>query len=239
MNNKNSEQPIVYVRDLGLVNYADALTVQEEYFNFNTNIKLQNKTSKSLSSTKNTLLICQHPHVYTLGKSGSKDHLLLSKEELFNKSISFYNNNRGGDITYHGPGQIVGYPILDLEQFNPDIKQYMYNLEEVMIKTIAEYGLKGDRIKGAVGVWLDAENKHARKICAFGVKTSRWITMHGWALNVNTNLEYFNYIVPCGIADKGVTSISKELGEVVSEKEVSDKIIANFRTVFNVDLKYV
>lgn len=228
----------INVRDLGLINYGDALEIQEEYFNKNTAIKLKNSTENANLSPSNVLLFCEHPHVYTLGKSGSKDHLLLNKDELFSKSIEFYNNNRGGDITYHGPGQVVGYPIIDLEQFNPDIKQYMRNLEEVVILTIAEYGIEGDRIEGSTGVWLDVGKKSARKICAFGVKTSRWITMHGWALNVNTDLNYFNYIVPCGIADKGVTSLQKELGKTIDQALVKEKLMRNFGLVFNAEMKY-
>lgn len=228
----------INVRDLGLINYGDALEIQEEYFNKSTAIKLKNSTENANLIPSNVLLFCEHPHVYTLGKSGSKDHLLLNKDELFSKSIEFYNNNRGGDITYHGPGQVVGYPIIDLEQFNPDIKQYMRNLEEVVILTIAEYGIEGDRIEGSTGVWLDVGKKSARKICAFGVKTSRWITMHGWALNVNTDLNYFNYIVPCGIADKGVTSLQKELGKTIDQALVKEKLMRNFGLVFNAEMKY-
>jgi lipoyl(octanoyl) transferase len=161
---------------------------------------------------------------------------LLTPNELEEKSIAFYHNNRGGDITYHGPGQMVGYPILDLEQFVPDIKRYMFLLEEVIIKTIAEYGILGDRIEGSTGVWLDVETRYERKICAFGVKTSRWITMHGWGLNVNTDLSYFNHIVPCGIANKGVTSLEKELGRKINLEEVKEKLIRNFGLVFNAQM---
>jgi lipoyl(octanoyl) transferase len=226
----------VFVKDLDLVNYDDALQIQEQYFNEGTAIKLEQKNIFSTAQPLNYLLLCQHPHVYTLGKSGSETHLLLTPNELEEKSIAFYHNNRGGDITYHGPGQMVGYPILDLEQFVPDIKRYMFLLEEVIIKTIAEYGILGDRIEGSTGVWLDVETRYERKICAFGVKTSRWITMHGWGLNVNTDLSYFNHIVPCGIANKGVTSLEKELGRKLNLEEVKEKLIRNFGLVFNAQM---
>jgi lipoyl(octanoyl) transferase len=226
----------VFVKDLDLVNYDDALQIQEQYFNEGTAIKLEQKNIFSAAQPLNYLLLCQHPHVYTLGKSGSEAHLLLSTNELEEKSIAFYHNNRGGDITYHGPGQMVGYPILDLEQFEPDIKRYMFLLEEVIIKTIAEYSIIGDRIEGSTGVWLDVETRYERKICAFGVKTSRWITMHGWGLNVNTDLSYFNHIVPCGIANKGVTSLEKELGRKLNLEEVKEKLIRNFGLVFNAQM---
>ena len=231
--NPTSETPI-YVRDLGLINYKSAWDYQQYFFDEAVDAKLSNLRNKTEINIKNQFFFCEHPHVYTLGKSGSKDHLLLDHQQLSQKSIQFFNNNRGGDITYHGPGQIVGYPILDLEQFKPDIKVYMNNLEEVIIRTIAEYGLTGDRLKGSTGVWLDAEDKFkARKICAFGVKTSRWITMHGFALNVNTNLDYFNFIVPCGIVDKGITSLEKELGRNIDINEVKEKITTHFAVVFN------
>jgi lipoyl(octanoyl) transferase len=226
----------VFVKDLDLVNYDDALQIQEQYFNEGTAIKLEQKNIFSAAQPLNYLLLCQHPHVYTLGKSGSEAHLLLSTNELEEKSIAFYHNNRGGDITYHGPGQMVGYPILDLEQFEPDIKRYMFLLEEVIIKTIAEYSIIGDRIEGSTGVWLDVETRYERKICAFGVKTSRWITMHGWGLNVNTDLSYFNHIVPCGIANKGVTSLEKELVRKLDLEEVKEKLIRNFGLVFNAQM---
>jgi lipoyl(octanoyl) transferase len=226
----------VFVKDLDLVNYEDALQIQEQYFNEGTAIKLEQKNIFSAAQPLNYLFLCEHPHVYTLGKSGSEAHLLLTSNELAEKSIAFFHNNRGGDITYHGPGQIVGYPILDLEQFEPDIKRYMFLLEEVIIKTIAEYGIMGDRIEGSTGVWLDVETRYERKICAFGVKTSRWITMHGWGLNVNTDLSYFNHIVPCGIANKGVTSLENELGRKINLEEVKEKLIRNFGLVFNAQM---
>ena len=233
MKSQELNKYIVKLVDLGLINYKAALEIQEDFFNQSTLIKLNNKNNFQAVKPSNTLILCEHSNVYTLGRSGSESNLLLNQMELQTKSIEFYNNNRGGDITYHGPGQVVGYPILDLEQFHSDIKVYMHNLEELVIRTIAEYGIVGDRIEGSTGVWLDVNTRNARKICAFGVKTSRWITMHGWALNVNTDLNYFNYIVPCGIADKGVTSLEKELGEKIELQEVKDKLIKNFEVVFN------
>ncbi len=232
----NANTRAIQFKDLGIVEYKSAWKIQEQFFDTAVNQKLAIKKGLSSSLPNNTLIVCEHPHVYTLGKSGSKENLLLKANELFEKSIEFYHNNRGGDITYHGPGQIVGYPILDLEQFTPDIKAYMRSLEEVIIRAIDHYGLKGERIDGATGVWLDKGKPLERKISAFGVKTSRWITMHGWALNVNTDLSYFNYIVPCGIVDKGVTSMEKELGTELDIEEVKKVVLNNFEEVFDVKL---
>ena len=187
--------------------------------------------------TDNYLLFVEHPPVYTLGKSGNEGNVLLSEENLKARGIDYFRTNRGGDITFHGPQQLVGYPILDLEQFYTDIGKYLRNIEEVIILTMAEYGLKGDRSPGETGVWLDPDKKgRERKICAIGVRTSRWITMHGFALNVNTDLDYFNFIVPCGIPDKQVTSLEKELGRRVDFDEVKEKVKRNFENVFNVTL---
>ncbi len=228
----------IYLDNLGLIDYKSAWDYQQDIFDKNVAAKRSNLREETDIPILNHLIFCEHPHVYTLGKSGSKDHLLLDQNQLSEKSIQFFNNNRGGDITYHGPGQIVGYPILDLEQFKPDIKSYMHDLEEVIIRTIADYGLKGERIERSTGVWLDSTNKvKARKICAFGVKTSRWITMHGFALNVNTNLDYFSFIVPCGIGDKGVTSLQKELGRKIDTEEVKEKIIHYFGKVFSAQMR--
>ena len=228
----------VLLTELGLIDYKQAWDLQEEQFQRSVQQKLKLKQGISAELPDNHLLLCEHPAVYTLGKGGSQDNLLLQPEELQARSIQFYRNNRGGDITFHGPGQVVGYPILDLEQFNPDIKAYMHALEEVIIRTIAEYGLKGERIDSAIGIWLDTDQPHlTRKICAFGVKTSRWITMHGWALNVNTDLNYFNFIIPCGISDKGITSLQKELGYELPLGEVKEKIKHHFADVFNVDFQ--
>lgn len=226
-----------YFEDWGNIDYQIAWDKQEFYFQNKLNSKKNNRDfPDKLEQIDHHLILCEHPHVYTLGKSGLLEHLLLNNEELKNKEIAFYKNNRGGDITYHGPGQIVGYPILDLEQMQTDINWYMRSLEEVIIQTIAHYGLIGDRSKGETGVWLDVGTPQARKICAFGVRTSRWVTMHGWALNVNTDLTYFNYIVPCGIIDKGVTSISKELNRSIDMDEVKNIIKANFEKIFEVKL---
>ena len=195
------------------------------------------KSFEDQSKTSNYLLLCQHPHVYTLGKSGDSNNLLINETELRRKGASFYHINRGGDITYHGPGQIVGYPIIDLDNFTTDIHKYLRFLEEALILTLKDYGLKGGRIPGLTGVWLDSEHKgKARKICAIGVKTSRWVTMHGFAFNVNTDLDYFNNIIPCGINDKAVTSLSRELKKEVEIKEVEDKIKKNIADVFDMEL---
>lgn len=184
--------------------------------------------------TPNYLLLCEHPHVYTLGKSGSEQNLLLQNEGLREKEIDFFKINRGGDITYHGPGQIVGYPILDLDNFFTDIHRYMRFLEESIILTLNDYGLKGGRIKGATGVWLDEDNLFkARKICAMGIRCTHWVTMHGWAFNINTDLSYFNYIVPCGITDKGVTSLHKELQmPQVDIATVKNELLGHFAQLF-------
>jgi len=183
--------------------------------------------------TPSYLIFCEHPHVYTLGNSGNKDHLLISEQQLIQKKATYYKINRGGDITYHGPGQIVGYPILDLDNFFTDIHKYLRFLEETVILTLAEYGILAGRSKGETGVWLDAENPlKARKICALGVRASRWVTMHGFAFNINTDLNYFGNIVPCGIVDKAVTSLEKELGKKINEEEVKQKLKKHFAALF-------
>ncbi len=210
--------------DWGLIDYQEAWDQQEAILKQKVDTKLAERElpieAKSLLS--NELIFCQHPHVYTLGKSGSLDNLLLNEEDLQKADATFYKINRGGDITYHGPGQLVAYPILDLEQFFTDIHKYLRFLEEAVINTIAHYGIKGGRYEGYTGVWIDADKPSARKICAMGVRCSRWVTMHGLALNVNTNLAYFKNIVPCGIDDKDVTSIAREIGYEVDFKEVSN-----------------
>ena len=186
----------------------------------------------------NYLLFCEHPNVYTIGKSGSENNLLLNNFELQKKGVSFFKINRGGDITYHGPGQIVGYPIINLEAFSLGVKQYIFQLEEVIILTLKNYNINAERLEGATGVWIDTHNKlKARKICAIGVKASRWITMHGFAFNVNTDLSYYNYINPCGFTDKGVTSMEKELGKKVDFAEVKSLVKENFFKLFNQGLK--
>ncbi len=187
--------------------------------------------------TQNHLLFCEHPHVYTLGKSGKPEHLLIAPEKLHEVGATYYKINRGGDITYHGPGQLVGYPILDLDHFFPDVHKYLRYLEEIFIRILADYGLQGERSPGETGVWLDVGKPNARKILALGVKASRWVTMHGWAFNVNTDLHYFKNIIPCGIDDKDVTSLEKELGHKVPMEEIKDKAKRYFAEVFAISIK--
>jgi len=234
----------VLYKDLGVINYKTAWDYQEELLQANVKVKtlIRNGQSESnfdttINTTKNHFLICEHPPVYTLGKSGSINNVLMSEAELVENNIEFFNTNRGGDITFHGLGQIVGYPILDLEKYYTDIGKYLRNLEEVIILTIAEYGIKGERSSGETGVWIEpGVVGKERKICAIGVRCSRWITMHGFALNVNTNLSYFNNIIPCGIQNKQVTSIEKELGATVDYEEAKEKVKRNFEKVFESDL---
>lgn len=232
----------VILEDWGLIDYKTAWDRQEVLLNQNVAIKLEarKKTAapdSSLLPTRNFFIFCEHLPVYTLGKSGKIDHVLLSDDELAKKGIEFFKTNRGGDITFHGPDQIVGYPILDLEKFTTDIGLYLRNIEQVIIDTIAEYGIKGERSHGETGVWVDALVKgRERKICAIGVRCSRWVTMHGFALNVNTDLNYFNHIVPCGIQDKQVTSLANEVGKKVDMQEVKMILIQNFQKIFNVDI---
>lgn len=218
----------VQLENWGLIDYQEAWSKQEEIFKSIVDLKMANRkkeeANEPIITPPNHLIFCEHPHVYTLGKSGSLDNLLLSEEGLKEKKAVFYKINRGGDITYHGPGQIVCYPILDLEQFFTDIHKYLRFLEEAVIKTLAEYGIIGDRYPGYTGVWIDPEGENARKICAMGVRCSRWVTMHGLAFNVNANLDYFGNIVPCGIDDKAVTSMEKELGEKINIQEVQQKL---------------
>ena len=223
--------------------YDTAWNYQESLMQANLSIKSKrfnsaNNTFTTIEETTNHLLFCEHPHVYTLGKSGHIENLLVNDARMKELDVTFFKTNRGGDITYHGPGQIVGYPILDLEYFGTDLGRYMRNLEEVMIRMLAHYGIVAGRIQGCTGVWLDAEVKgRARKICAMGVRCSRWITMHGFALNVNNDLKYFDYIVPCGIKDKTVTSMQQELGRVIDIEEVKELLIDEFGTVFGANIK--
>jgi lipoyl(octanoyl) transferase len=218
----------------GKIDYKEAWDKQTTLFDKIVQMKIHHRNHpEEAVATPNYLILCQHPHVYTLGKSGSMDNLLLDEKGLKEKNIDFYKINRGGDITYHGEGQIVGYPIMDLDNFSPDIHWYMRSLEEVIILTLADYGIQAGRMEGFTGVWLqDADGQNPRKICAMGVKTSRWVTMHGFAFNINTNLEYFGYIVPCGISDKAVTSLEKELGKQIPLAEVEEKITHYFLQVF-------
>ncbi|RFC55811.1 lipoyl(octanoyl) transferase LipB [Brumimicrobium aurantiacum] len=224
----------VILEDLGLIDYKKAWDYQEQLFKSTIDLKIEQGRNESEEKTKNFLLFCEHPHVYTLGKSGDQSHLLLSEERLEEIEATYYKINRGGDITYHGPGQLVMYPIFDLETyFFTDIHKYMRFLEEAVILTIAEYGVKGGRVDGYTGVWIDGGTNQERKICAMGVKSSRWVTMHGIGFNVNTDLNYFNYIVPCGIEDKSVTSLQKELGHSVDMNEIKAKLQHHVATLFN------
>ncbi|MGK0329055.1 lipoyl(octanoyl) transferase LipB, partial [Polaribacter sp.] len=206
----------ILLRDLNIKDYKETWDYQSELLQEIVDIKISNRRNDQQTATKNYFLFVEHPHVYTLGKSGDLSNLLLNEKQLAEKEATFYKINRGGDITYHGPGQIVGYPILDLENFFTDIHKYLRLLEESIILTIAEYGLKGVRSKGETGVWLDIGTPFARKICALGIRSSRWVTMHGFALNVNTNLGYFDHIIPCGIKGKAVASMESELGEKIN-----------------------
>ena len=226
----------VHFKDLGLIDYKKCWDYQEFLFAEILSVKSKNRNRTRKKTTKNHLLFCEHPHVYTLGKSGKKHNLLVNEEYLKNKGASFYKINRGGDITYHGPGQIVGYPILDLDNFFTDIHKYLRFLEEAIILTLNEYGLKGERSKGETGVWFDVGTKNARKICAFGVKSSRWVTMHGFALNVNSDLSYFDNIVPCGIVNKGVTSLEKEIGKKISVEAVKKHLKTHLAQLFSMEI---
>ena len=222
----------IQLLDLGNKDYKATWEYQEELFKRIVDLKILNRNSTVPIPTPNFFLYVTHPHVYTLGKSGDFSNLLLSEKQLAEKGATFYKINRGGDITYHGPGQIVGYPILDLENFFTDIHKYLRFLEEAIILTLAEYGLKTERSPGETGVWFDVGTPFARKICAMGVRASRWVTMHGFALNVNVDLGYFDNIVPCGIRGKAVTSMHVELGREVNEEEVKQKIIKHFSVLF-------
>lgn len=228
----------VQFRDLGLKDYKEVWDYQEKLFQEILDIKISNRRENTQMETPNHFLFVEHPHVYTLGKSGDMQNLLLNEHQLEKKGAAFYKINRGGDITYHGPGQIVGYPILDLENFFTDIHKYLRFLEEVIILTMADYGLKGTRSDGETGVWLDVGTPFARKICAMGVRASRWVTMHGFALNVNSDLGYFDNIIPCGIRGKAVTSLHVELGvEKADEEEVKQKILKYFTQLFEARLE--
>jgi lipoyl(octanoyl) transferase len=225
-------------QNLGLIDYQTAWDYQEKLHAEIVNVKLGNKqlSPDNQINTPNYLLFCEHPHVYTLGKSGKPEHLLLDEKGLEKYDAKYYKINRGGDITYHGKGQLVGYPIFDLENFFTDIHRYMRFLEEAVIRTCADLGVAAGRIDGLTGVWIDyIDQKNPRKICAMGVKASRWVTMHGFALNVNTDLSYFNHIVPCGIDDKAVTSLQKELGETLDFQEVSDIMLKHLKDIFEID----
>jgi lipoyl(octanoyl) transferase len=228
----------IIFQDLGLMDYKACWDYQEKLFNETVNLKISNRylPEEKQIPTKNYLLFVEHPHVYTLGKSGDEKNLLLNEKQLLDKHANYYKINRGGDITYHGPGQLVAYPILDLDNFFTDIHKYLRLLEETIILTLKEYGVESGRSKGETGVWLDAEDKFkARKICAMGVRCSRWVTMHGWGFNVNSDLNYFNNIIPCGINDKAVTSLNKELGRNVDMAEIKEKLKKNFSKLFEAE----
>ncbi len=211
----------IIFEDLGTIDYKEAWEYQERLHNHILEMKMAGKSVHK----SNKILFCEHPHVYTLGKNGQESNLLISSEFLKSIHASYYKINRGGDITYHGPGQLVGYPILDLEQFQLGVKTYIFNLEESIILTLNDFGIKSSRLKGSTGVWLDEDiPRKSRKICAIGVRVSKFITMHGFALNINTNLEYFNYINPCGITNRGITSMEKEMGKKIDSKEVKQKL---------------
>ena len=226
----------VALQDLGSKDFKDTWDYQEKLFKGVLDTKIKNRREDAGLETNNYFLFVEHPHVYTLGKSGDVSNLLLDEKQLTEKGATFYKINRGGDITYHGPGQIVGYPILDLDNFFTDIHKYLRFLEEMIILTLEEYGLKAERSPGETGVWLDVGTPFARKICAMGVRASRWVTMHGFALNVNANLGYFDNIIPCGIRGKAVTSLNVELGKKeVDEAEVKAKLLKHFTTLFEAE----
>ena len=234
------QNKVVEFRHLGLLDYQKALDYQEKLFKKTIDLKIKNRNQPpdAQEITPNYLLFLYHPHVYTLGKSGKEDHLLLDKKGLLEKEATYHRISRGGDITYHGPGQIVGYPILDLDNFFTDIHKYLRLLEEAVIRTLASYDMVAGRIEGLTGVWLDVNDPHkTRKICAFGVKSSRWVTMHGLALNVNVDLEYFKNIIPCGIDDKAVTSMHQELGRLVALNEVEYRLRQHISELFQMQWK--
>jgi lipoyl(octanoyl) transferase len=226
----------VSFKDLGLIDYKKCWDFQEELFAEILDVKSSNRKENKTVSTKNHLIFCEHPHTYTLGKSGDEKNLLVNEDYLKTRGATFHKINRGGDITYHGPGQIVGYPILDLDNFFTDIHKYLRFLEEAVILTLKEYGLESERSPGETGVWFDVGTPKARKICALGVKSSRWVTMHGFAFNVNSDLSYFGNIVPCGITDKNVTSLQNELGREIKMNEVRNKLKAHLVELFDMEI---
>tara|TARA_B100001121_G_scaffold138593_1_gene121404 strand:- start:590 stop:1306 length:717 start_codon:yes stop_codon:yes gene_type:complete len=234
LNKKLNKNIIIY--DLGVLDYNTALNFQEKKLQEIIDIKRTNRNKGSSIETPNYFLFVEHPPVITLGKSGQEKNLLLTKEELERKKIQYFNTNRGGDITFHGYGQIVGYPVIDLENFYTDINRYLRTLEEIVISTLNFYKISSQRSSGETGVWLEPNSPNSRKICAIGVKTSRWVTMHGFALNVDTDLRYYDYIIPCGIRGKGITSINKEVKKIVSLNEVKEKLLENLKKTFHANL---
>ncbi len=229
--------PKVLFKDLGEIGYQEAWDYQTVLFDKSVQQKLENRDNPEATPPENYFLYVEHPHVYTLGKSGSLDNLLLDEQGLADKGATFHKINRGGDITYHGPGQVVGYPILDLDQFSPDIHLYLRNIEEAVVRLCADYGINGQRFEKYTGVWIEPGTPQERKICAIGVKTSRWVSMHGFALNVNTQMEYFGNIVPCGITDKDVTSIQRELGREIDMNEVKERLKGHFSDIMGMDFE--
>jgi lipoyl(octanoyl) transferase len=230
-------KPVVSVKNLGLIDYQEAWDFQENLFKKAIDLKIAKRNGETDEIPENYLLFCQHPHVFTLGKSGNPDNLLLNEAELYQQQASYYKINRGGDITYHGPGQLVVYPIFDLEQFFTDIHKYMRFLEEAVILTLKNFGIESGRVDGLTGVWIDGDSKNARKICAMGVKSSRWVTMHGIGFNINTDLNFFSHIIPCGIDDKAVTSMQRELGREVNLEEVSRLLQNHLAELFDFTTK--
>lgn len=230
-------KPVVYVRDLGLIDYKEAWDYQENLFKTAIDLKIAKRNGETEEIPENYLLFCQHPHVFTLGKSGNVENLLLNESQLDEREASFYKINRGGDITYHGPGQLVVYPIFDLEQFFTDIHKYMRFLEEAVILTLKDFEIDSGRVEGLTGVWIDGDTKQARKICAMGVKSSRWVTMHGIGFNINTDLNFFSHIIPCGIDDKAVTSMQRELGYELNMKDVAAKLQFHLSELFDFSIK--
>ncbi len=225
-------KPIVHFQDLGAMDYQQAWDYQEEIFGKTIARKIENRNQEVQIPTDNHLLFVEHPHVFTLGKSGKQEHLLLNEKQLKEKEASYYKINRGGDITYHGPGQLVAYPIFDLDHFFSDIHKYLRFLEEAVIETLKEYAITAGRVEGLTGVWLGADSDNPRKICAMGVKSSRWVTMHGIGFNINSDLKYFDYIIPCGIEDKAVTSMKKELGREMDMDEVKSILKTKLAEIF-------
>lgn len=230
---------LVKYLDLGTIDYQEAWDLQTTLFEGIIARKMENRTLAADAKIQQVsyLLFCEHPHVYTLGRNGASENMLLDELALTEKGASFVKINRGGDITYHGYGQIVGYPLLDLDEFFTDIGRYIRFMEEMVIRTLTEYGLESGRIDGQSGVWLDWEGPQARKICAVGVHLSRWVTMHGFAFNINTKLDYFNHIIPCGISDKGVTSLAQELGYEIDMGEVKTKLLRHFKDLFEAEIE--
>ena len=226
----------VNFQDLGKMDYKECWDFQEELFAEILAVKSSNKKEDKTTETKNHLIFCEHPHVYTLGKSGDEKNLLVNEDYLKSRGATFHKINRGGDITYHGPGQLVGYPIIDLDNFFTDIHKYLRFLEEAVILTLKEYGLESERSPGETGVWFDVGTPKARKICALGVKSSRWVTMHGFAFNINSDLSYFGNIIPCGITDKSVTSLQKELGKEMDIQEVKNKVKSHLIELFEMEI---